>query len=154
MSVVEIIKERRVMAKEMGFKVLEDEGERFDTVFEVAEAGVEALQFQEAIKASLRYVDSGGKVVVFGIHFSSVTIDFLDVMKKELSINTSYLYTPPDFEKAVNLISTGKIKFDRIITRRILLRDIEEKGFVELETNNKEHIKILVTPFEEALNES
>ena len=150
-TVLEVIEERREMAKEMGFRILESESEKFDTVFEVAGASIEAVQSSDPIKASIKYVDPGGKVVIFGIHYIPITLNILDALTRELSISTSYLYTPPDFEKAVSIISNGEIDLSRIITKKILLDDIEEEGFIELETNKKEHFKIIVTPYKEII---
>lgn len=40
---------------------------------------------------------------------------------------------------------------EKMITSRILLQDLREKGFEELVNNKDQHVKIVVTPKEENL---
>ena len=146
----------REIIEKFGFKLFDDKNndEKFDTVFDVVDSGPEISMEKDPLSFSLSHVDMGGKLVVVGIHTLPIKLNFLDILSRELDIDTSYEYTPLDFERAVGLIESEKIVLEPLITKKILLEDIEEEGFVELETNKKERVKILVTPFEEVLNES
>ncbi|MCJ1297798.1 hypothetical protein MMC08_000586 [Hypocenomyce scalaris] len=61
-------------------------------------------------------------------------------------------YNDKDFKDTVKLFVDGKLKgVENLVTSRILLDDIVEKGFEELVTNKDNQVKILVTPKKELL---
>lgn len=85
-------------------------------------------------------------------------------MLKEINLKASMAYNDDDFRDTVEAFSNGQYlgqitendkandipgKFkgaERMITSRIHLEDVVEKGFKELITNKDKHVKILVTP--------
>lgn len=71
---------------------------------------------------------------------------------KECYIVCSMVYTEEDFRETVEAFV--KKEFDgvaRMVTSRITLEDIVEKGFEALVHEKEKHIKILVTPRKELL---
>jgi len=68
-------------------------------------------------------------------------------MLKEVIFRASMSYTEKDFQDTVEDWISGKFHgFEKLVTRRIALDDVAEKGFEELVNNKDEHVKILVTP--------
>ena len=54
---------------------------------------------------------------------------------------------PRSYEFKTLTIITGKLKgYEKMVTRRISVEDIVEKGFKELINNKDNHIKIMVSP--------
>ena len=115
-------------------------GEGVDVVFDCAgvqrgmDAGMDALRFHGT------YVNVAGWEKPF-----AVPLGFC--MMKEITVKMSFAYNDEDFSKTVQGFIDGKFKgVEKMVTSRIGLEDIVEKGFEELVTNKDEHIKILVTP--------
>jgi threonine dehydrogenase-like Zn-dependent dehydrogenase len=68
-------------------------------------------------------------------------------MLKEISIKGSMAYNDEDFSEVVQAFAQGKYAgVEKMVTSRIHLEDIAEKGFEELVKRKDDHIKILVTP--------
>jgi L-iditol 2-dehydrogenase len=70
-------------------------------------------------------------------------IDAMHVVSKELKVCGSYDYQWIDFEEAIDLIATGRIKTKPLITHKIPLRDIQ-KGIRLME--KRKAIKVLLWP--------
>ncbi|KAF9890235.1 hypothetical protein FE257_006147 [Aspergillus nanangensis] len=67
-------------------------------------------------------------------------------MKREALLKSSLAYDEADFRAVVDAYVAGRFEgVDRMITRRIPLEEVVEKGFEEL-TRPNDHIKILATP--------
>jgi threonine dehydrogenase-like Zn-dependent dehydrogenase len=66
---------------------------------------------------------------------------------KEVHITSSRAYDDVDFKETVAEFVKGSFKgVEKMVTSRIALDDIVEKGFENLVERKDEHIKILVTP--------
>ena len=73
------------------------------------------------------------------------------LLYKEFNLTASRAYNDEDYAATVDYFVKGKFSgFETMVTSRIALPDITDKGFKQLIENKDQHIKILVTP-EEAL---
>ncbi len=88
-------------------------------------------------------------MVLLTLHSEPVPINFFPVVGNEIQLigSFSHIYDE-DFAAAVALLGDGRINAGPLITGRIGLDDIVEKGLEELIANKAEHVKILVTPDE------
>ncbi|KAF2834666.1 threonine dehydrogenase [Patellaria atrata CBS 101060] len=78
---------------------------------------------------------------------SPFTVPFGLFMFKEVTIKPSFAYDDVDFSETMEAFNEGKFKgLEQMVTSRIRLEDILEKGYKELIENKDEHIKILVSP--------
>jgi (R,R)-butanediol dehydrogenase/meso-butanediol dehydrogenase/diacetyl reductase len=72
---------------------------------------------------------------------------------KRLSTTGSQVSRRPLAWEVNSLTFIGKFKgFEKLVTARIALDDVVEKGFEELVNNKDVHVKILVTPKKELLS--
>lgn len=68
-------------------------------------------------------------------------------MLKEITIKFSMAYDNTDFKAVVDDFIAGKFAgAEKMITSRILLRDLPGQGFEELINNKDHHVKIVATP--------
>lgn len=107
-----------------------------DVVFEVA--GVEATFNQALHMAKLR-----GKVTIVSIIGKPVAFTPMDITKTGVSINSVFAYEFGTFKETIDLMSNGSLKPQSVITDKIELENIVEKGFEAL-SNDKSQAKILV----------
>lgn len=100
------------------------------------------------IPTSVKLARNGGRVVVVGIGEEAVPFNFNDILYSEKTILGIHGYTGyfSEFIPAVDLIASGKVNAEPLITGRIKLDDIIEKGFEELINNKETNLKIIVTP--------
>jgi L-iditol 2-dehydrogenase len=99
-----------------------------------------------AVDQAWQCVDKGGVIVFFAVPHPDVkvSIPINHFWTRETKIITSYYCGPPDIDAAINLIETGKIKVDDMITRRLPLQDIGE-GF-RMVMAGKESLKVIIRP--------
>jgi L-iditol 2-dehydrogenase len=102
-----------------------------------------------AVEQAFECVDKGGAIVFFTVPGpeTSITPPINDFWTKGISILTSYFCGPPDQSESLELIASGKIQVEDMITHRLALEDIEE-GF-RLVTDAQDSIKVIVRPHQD-----
>ncbi len=100
----------------------------------------------QAVGQAWQCVDKGGSVVLFAVPGpdEKVVVPVNDFWTKEITILTSYYCGPPDIIEAMDLIDSGKIVVDDLITHRLPLDEIA-RGF-ELVSEGRESIKVIIKP--------
>lgn len=148
---VEIAKDRKKYARDLGGIVLDPT--QTDVQAEILEqtdgqgvdVAIECIGKAETVNACIQYAKRGGKIVVVGIFEKPGEINYNDLVFTEKEIVGSLAYCG-EFEAAIALLADGRIKAEPLITGRIKIDDIIEKGFEELLKNRESNIKILVSP--------
>ncbi len=99
-----------------------------------------------ALLQGLKSVDRGGVVLFFAVPKpgETIPIDFNPYWRNDISFKTCYGAAPRDNSQAVELLKSGKIKVDDMITHRLTLDKISE-GF-NLASENKECLKVIIKP--------
>jgi (R,R)-butanediol dehydrogenase / meso-butanediol dehydrogenase / diacetyl reductase len=88
-----------------------------------------------------------GRIVMVGLHDAPVPLRLLPLVVGELEIIGSFSHVyDEDFRPALELLSTGKINAEPLITARIALDDLVSRGLDELASTKSRHLKILVSP--------
>lgn len=91
---------------------------------------------------------NAGRAVIVGIFEEPSSFNFFSLSGTDKRVIGTLAYTLADFEGVATLLANGQLKADPMITGKIDLEDIVEKGFLELINNKDENIKILVKPGE------
>jgi L-iditol 2-dehydrogenase len=101
-----------------------------------------------AIEQAWNCVDKGGAVVFFAVPDpgKEVVVPVNDLWTSEIRILTSYYCGPPDIVESMELLESGTIEVDDMITHRLPLRDTD-KGFA-LVADGEESIKVIIRPNE------
>jgi len=99
-----------------------------------------------AVKLALQCVDKGGTILFFAVPKPDepFTIPINDFWRNEVKVMTSYGAAPNDLKESLELISSGKIKLDDMITHKLKFDEIQ-KGF-DLVAEAKDSIKVIVQP--------
>ncbi|MBW2706919.1 MAG: alcohol dehydrogenase catalytic domain-containing protein [Deltaproteobacteria bacterium] len=119
-----------------------------------ADAVILCVSALSAVEQAWKCVDKGGTIVFFAVPGpdKKVEIPINDFWTREVKILTSYYCGPPDIIDAINLMETGTIKVDDLITHKFPLNDIA-KGF-QLVVEGKESIKVIITPYESVISQA
>ena len=122
-------------------QLMANNGKKADVVILCASA-------DSAVEQAWTCVDKGGVIVFFAVPGpdKKVIVPINDFWMKEITIITSYYCGPPDITEAMNLIESGKIIVDDLITHRLALTDIAA-GF-QLVTDGRKSIKVIIKPNE------
>ncbi|QUJ78178.1 alcohol dehydrogenase catalytic domain-containing protein [Sulfitobacter albidus] len=93
-------------------------GKGADVVFEVSgtQAGVDAMTTVAATRA---------RIVMVAIHATKPQIDLFQFFWRELKLLGARVYTPADYDKAIELVASGAVDADTIITDVSPLADIQ-----------------------------
>ncbi|MBO8168942.1 MAG: 2,3-butanediol dehydrogenase [Thermoanaerobacteraceae bacterium] len=150
--VIEMAKARKEFAQKLGATAVFDPQEG-DVVAKVREATgglgadvvIECIGNDKTGPLAVELARKGGKIVVAGIFEKESSMHFNSVVFTEKQVIGSLGYAG-EFGPAIDLLSDGRIKAESLITGKISLDDIVEKGFEELINRKEENIKILVSP--------
>jgi L-iditol 2-dehydrogenase len=99
-----------------------------------------------AIDQAWKCVDKGGAVVFFAVPGpdKQITIPLNEFWTQEIRILTSYYCGPPDIIDAIDLIESGTVSVDDLVTHRLPLNKTSD-GF-QLVLDGKESIKVIIKP--------
>ncbi len=99
---------------------------------------------KSAAEQGLQAVDKGGCVLFFAVPKpgETIAIDFNPYWRDDISIKTSYGASPRDNKEALDLISSGKVNVDDMITHTL---DIDEmKNGFKLASEGKDCLKVII----------
>lgn len=144
---------RRALAEELGATAAVDPNaaDFFDVVTGpsgLAPGGVdvvlECAGVRETVEQSMRLARAGGTVVIVGVMPQGMKVAFepFDLLFRELKILGSFL-NPFTHRRAADLIASGAIEIDRLISRQVTL---EEAPAVIANPPAPGEVKVLVVP--------
>lgn len=112
----------------------------------LAEVVIVATGAKVAIEQAFQAVDRGGAILFFAPTDPGIKIDmpFNDLWRKEITMTSSYAGSPRDILAAIELISSGRVKVDPMITHRLPLERTQE-GF-GLVAEAGASIKVVIEP--------
>ncbi|TFG05184.1 MAG: hypothetical protein EU536_02755 [Promethearchaeota archaeon] len=98
--------------------------------------------FPETYKNDLTIVRKGGTVMLLGVHFEPVSIPFLQLIVKEVTLKGSFGYSFKEFKEVLRGLAEKKFQTDLMFKSVKLETAIE--GFKELVAPNRQVCKILI----------
>ena len=101
-----------------------------------------------AVEQAWNCVDKGGSIVFFAVPGpeKQVAIPLSELWTREIQIKTSYYCGPPDIAESMELIRSGRIVVDELVTQRLPLDEIAA-GFAMV-IDGSDSIKIIIKPHE------
>ena len=151
--VVEMSAARKALAKECGADVILDPTE-CDVIAEIkkltggsgADVSFECIGNVKTGPLAVEAVRNNGRAIIVGIFEEPSEFNFFSLSATDKKVIGTLAYTVDDFKGVCALLANGAISAEPMITGKIALDDIVEKGFEELVNNKDAHIKILVEP--------
>lgn len=107
-----------------------------DVAFEVA--GVQAT-FEQAIDAT----KARGNMVIVSIYARPIQFDPMQLMNAGVKVTTTIAYSRESFQQTVDLVTSGQINVEPVITKKIEVDQIVTDGFDAL-VADKSQAKILI----------
>lgn len=98
---------------------------------------------EQSMAQAIDLVAKGGRIIVVGVGASGLTPIRLDLVQdREIRIEGTLMYTADDYRTALDLIGSGVVDTDAIITATYPLEDASKAFAASLAP---EHIKVLIT---------
>jgi len=123
----------------------EDLGQAIDEYFGVRKADVilECVGVQPTITQAVSLARKGSTIVVVGVFGQKPVVDLGLVQDRELSLVGTLMYQYRDYEKAIQLVASGKLCLDEMITHRFPFRDFL-KAYETIEASGGEYLKVMI----------
>ena len=123
----------------------EDLGQAIDEYFGVRKADVilECVGVQPTITQAVNLARKGSTIVVVGVFGQKPVVDLGLVQDRELSLVGTLMYQYRDYEKAIQLVASGKLCLDKMITHRFQFRDYL-KAYETIEASGGEYLKVMI----------
>jgi len=108
----------------------------FDVAFECV--GVEAT-----ITAAVAGIQNGGTLVIVGVFGETPRLDLAAVQNRELNLRGTLMYQRPDYLRAIDLIASGGIVTEPLVSNHFPLADyIEAYRFID--RNGDKSLKVVI----------
>jgi L-iditol 2-dehydrogenase len=126
--------------------VAEDElGQAIKTHFGSAKADLilECVGVQETVDQAVENARKGTTIVIVGVFGDKPIVDLGLVQDRELSLVGTLMYQKSDFKKAVELIASGKMYLNELVTHRFNFKKYLD-AYHAIEESNGEYMKVMI----------
>jgi len=106
----------------------------------------ECIGSDKVTPTAIEVARTGGKIILSGIYEKETSLQINTIVFTDKTVIGSLAYAG-DFKTAIDLVSDGRIDISPLVTGRISIDDIIEKGFEELVNRKDENVKIIVKPY-------
>jgi len=149
---IEMSSARKQKALEVGADIVLDPNE-CDVVAKIkaltggygAPVSFECIGHKSTAQLALDVIRKAGRTVMVGIFEEPSNFNFFDIVATEKQLIGSLAYNG-EFADVIALINDGRLDVAPLITGRIELANILERGFEELVNNKDQNVKIIVSP--------
>jgi L-iditol 2-dehydrogenase len=104
---------------------------------------LECVGAQATIDQAITCARKGTTIVVVGVFGEKPRVDLGLVQDRELKLAGTLMYQKPDFEKAIQLLSSGRMALDVLITHRFRF-DEYLQAYHAIEQSHGEYMKVMV----------
>ncbi|OQV05154.1 Alcohol dehydrogenase GroES-like domain-containing protein [Cladophialophora immunda] len=111
-----------------------------DIVFDCAGSNAAVPTGMQALKTMGTYLN-------LAMFDEPMSIPVFLMLSKQITIRNCMIYSDEDFQRTIDLFAQDKlVGIEEMVTARISVDQVVEKGFGELIRNRDRHIKILISP--------
>ncbi|MBW4041828.1 MAG: 2,3-butanediol dehydrogenase [Acidobacteria bacterium] len=109
-----------------------------------ADAVIECSGNERALQTAIASVRSAGHVSQTGLHTRPASIDPMVLSEHDITLTGTWCYPVFDFPRIVDLIARGRYPVEQVVTGRVPMADIVEKGFETLLSPTGDQVKVLI----------
>ncbi len=111
-----------------------------------AELVLEAAGAPSSLRMAVDAARKGAKIVVLGVFYEEVALDYRSILVMEKQIMGSIIYSREDFAQAIAILAQSDVDLEHHITAEIPLQAIITQGFGALSESKSTHVKIHIDP--------
>lgn len=92
---------------------------------------------------AVKYARKGSTIILVAVFAGMGEVDLAVLNDHELDLNTSMMYRSEDYEKAIQLVSQGKVRLKPLLSKRFPFRDYLE-AYHYIDENRETTMKVLI----------
>lgn len=104
---------------------------------------LECVGVQDTITQAVANARKGSTIIVVGVFGKKPVVDLGLVQDRELSLVGTLMYQKQDYERAIELAATGKLRLSPMITHRFAFRDYLD-AYHTIEAAKGESMKVMI----------
>lgn len=104
---------------------------------------LECVGVQDTITQAVTNARKGSLIVVVGVFGKKPEVDLGLVQDRELSLIGTLMYQKRDYERAIELVASGKLCLDQMITHRFAFQEYL-KAYETIEASGGKYIKVMI----------
>jgi len=108
------------------------------------DAVIECSGNEIALQTALAAVRSAGTIAQTGLHTRPAAIDPMVLSEHDITLRGTWCYPVTDWPRIISLIGGGGMDVEQVVSARIDMADIVEKGFETLLSPTGDQVKVLV----------
>lgn len=121
-SVIDVNPAKLAIARSIGEVETYDPETVLGKIFDVV---VEAAGVKAAIEQSLQLVKPGGRMVALGLTGEPVTIIPMHLVRNEITLQGTIIYTLADFAEAIKLLADPELNVEPVISKFVPLKEFQ-----------------------------
>lgn len=148
--VVDIFDSKLEMAKEMGathtinsLNAKDFKSEVKSTLGELPNVVIECSGAEISVANGISILKAGGSFVQVGMGKDEVKFPLGQFVEKELTMKGNFRYCHGDYQDAVDLLASGKVNIDPIISHRFAFKDAKQ-AYDNCVSNGKDVVKTII----------
>jgi (R,R)-butanediol dehydrogenase / meso-butanediol dehydrogenase / diacetyl reductase len=108
------------------------------------DAVIECSGNERALQTALAAVRASGNISQTGLHTKPAAIDPMVLSERDITLRGTWCYPVTDWPRIIDLIGRGRMDVEKVVSAKIDMADIVEKGFETLLSPTGDQIKVLV----------
>jgi len=104
---------------------------------------LECVGVQDTITQAVSNARKGSTIIVVGVFGKKPLVDLGLVQDRELSLIGTLMYQKKDYARAIELVGTGKLSLDRMVTHRFIFKDYL-KAYEAIEASGGNYMKVMI----------
>ncbi len=104
---------------------------------------LECVGVETTMTDAIQYARKGSTIVIVGVFGKKPTVDLGLVQDRELTLVGTLMYQKPDYERAIALVTGGKMRLAEMITHRFPF-DQYLDAYHAIEASHGEYLKVMI----------
>jgi L-iditol 2-dehydrogenase len=104
---------------------------------------LECVGVQDTITQAIACARKGSPIIVVGVFGQKPLVDLGLVQDRELSLVGTLMYQKKDFERAIELVSNGKLRLNQMVTHRYAFKDYLA-AYQAIDSSAGKYMKVMI----------
>lgn len=104
---------------------------------------LECVGTQDTITQAVNYARKGSTIVVVGVFGQKPLVDLGLVQDRELSLVGALMYQKKDYQRAIELVASGKLYLDQLVTHRFDFMQYPQ-AYEAIESSAGKYMKVMI----------
>jgi L-iditol 2-dehydrogenase/threonine 3-dehydrogenase len=107
------------------------------------QVGFEAAGVKDSLDVLMQYVEKGGEVVILGVYEENPVVNMFYLGEHELNVFGSMMYRHEDFERAAEMIASGSIVTEPLLTKTFPFEKYQE-AYRYIQKEGERSMKVMI----------